>query len=46
MFVSKEKFWVFCVFDSNMTYFYVLCFFNFVRINKLFFKFYMLMCHG
>ena len=50
MFVSEEKFWVFCVFDSNMMYFYVLnfvfMFFNFVRINKLFFKFYMLMCHG
>ena len=26
VFVSKEKFWVFCVFDSNLMYFYVLNF--------------------
>ena len=50
MFVSEEKFWVFCVFDSNLMYFYVLnfvfMFFNFVKINKLIFLIYMLMCHG
>ena len=43
MFVCKEKVWVFCVFDSNLMYFYVLnfvfMFFNFVKINKLIFKF-------
>ena len=43
MFVCKEKVWVFCVIDSNMMYFYVLnfvfMFFNFVKINKLIFKF-------
>ena len=41
VFVSEEKFWVFCVFDSNLMYFYVLnfafMFFNFVKINKLIF---------
>ena len=41
VFVSKEKLWVFCVFDSNLMYFYVLnfvfMFFNFVKINKLIF---------
>ena len=43
MFVCKEKVWFFCVFDSNLMYFYVLnfvfMFFNFVKINKLIFKF-------
>ena len=41
VFVSKEKFWVFCMFDSNLMYFYVLnfvfMFFNFIKINKLLF---------
>ena len=38
---NSPKFWVFCVFDSNLMYFYVLnfvfMFFNFVKINKLIF---------
>ena len=37
-------------FYSNLMNFYVLnfffMFFNFVKINKLIFKIYMLMCHG
>ena len=39
MFVSKEKFWVFCVFDSNMTYFYVLCFLILLELINYFFNF-------
>ena len=39
---NSPQFWVFCVFDSNLMYFYVLnfvfMFLNFVKINIFFLK--------